>query len=277
MYSSSMILGTPNIHVSSALLRSQEPSSCRSFLLPSKFPLEKPKKLKLELPRNFTERFRFYNSPRAFLRKSSSNSKASGKSKGVGAESDDFVTRVLKENPCQVEPKYLIGNKLYTLKEKEKLDNKVLDNGVDLLKKLNLKEIPKKVKEDESQVATSEDVFLKDILREYKGKLYVPEQIFGTNLSEEEEFDKNVDELPKMSIEDFRKYIKTDKIKMLIFKEHSYGTGFRNFVVELKEIPGEKSLQRTKWLISLKMLTCVLVTIFFLLVTFVLFNTNHEL
>lgn len=260
MYSSSMVLGTSNIHISSALLCSQEPSSCRSFLLPIKFPLQKQKKLSLQFPRNFAERFRFYGSPCALFRKSSSKSKASGKSKGVGAESDDFVTRVLKENPCQVEPKYLIGNKLYTSKEKKDLNNKVLDYGVDFLKKLNLKEMLKKVKADESQSATSEDVFLSDILREYKGKLFVPEQIFGANLSEEEEFDKNVDELPDMSFEDFRKYMKTDKIKMLIFKENSdvsYGFGFRNFVVELKEIPGEKSLQRTKWLISLKMLTCV--------------------
>lgn len=254
MYSSSMILGTSNIHISPALLYSQKPSYCRNFVLPVKFPLQKQKKLNLKFPRNFAERFRFYSSPCALWRKSSSNSKGSGKSKGVGAESDDFVTRVLKENPCQVEPKYLIGDKLYTSKEKAKLDNKVLDYGVDLLKMLNLKEILEKVKGDDSQLATSEDVFLKDILREYKGKLYVPERIFGANLSEEEEFDKNVDELPKMNIEDFRKCLKTDKIKMLIFKEHSgvsYGFGFRNFVVELKEIPGEKSLQRTKWAMRL--------------------------
>lgn len=256
MYSSSMILGTSNIHISSALLCSQEPSSCRScLLLPVKFPFQKRKKLNLEFPRNFEERFRFYGRPRASLRKSSSDSKASVNLDSVGAERDDFVTRVLKENPCLVEPKYLVGNKFYTLKEKENLDNRVLDYGIgNLLKKLNLKEILKKIKVDESQSATSEDVFLKDILREYKGKLYVPEQIFGGNLSEEEEFDKNVDELPKMRIEDFRKYMRTDKIKLLIFKEHSgvsYGFGFRNFIVELKEIPGEKSLQRTKWAMRL--------------------------
>lgn len=175
-------------------------------------------------------------------------------SEGVGGEKDDFVTRVLKENPCQVEPKYLIGKKLYTLKEKENLNKKGLDYGVgELLKKLNLRALLN-TKADESHLAkTEEEVFLKDILREYKGKLYVPEQVFGANLSEEEEFDKNVDELPKMTFEDFRNYMKSDKIKLLTFKEHSgvsYVFGYRNFIVELKEIPGEKSLQRTKWLIS---------------------------
>lgn len=164
------------------------------------------------------------------------------------------MTRVLKENPSQVEPKYLIGNKLYTLKEKEDLGKKGLLNGsvLEILKRLNIKGMVKNAS-DEDSLMKSGDVFLKDILREYKGKLYVPEQIFGANLSEEEEFEKNVEDLPKMSLEDFQKYMKCDKIKLLTFKEDtgaSLGFGVRDFVVELKEMPGEKSLQRTKWLVS---------------------------
>ncbi|GAA0156937.1 metalloprotease [Lithospermum erythrorhizon] len=103
---------------------------------------------------------------------------------------------------------------------------------------------------DEVKSVESSEVFLKDILREHKGKLYVPEQIFGVNLSQEEEFDKNVEELPRMGIEDFEKYVNSDKVKLVTFKEDSgvgIGYGVKDFIVELKEIAGERSLHRTKW------------------------------
>lgn len=157
------------------------------------------------------------------------------------------MTRVLKENPSLVEPKYLIGNKLFTLKEKEKLNKK----GFGILKKLNLN---KGEEGRDGDVVDSDEVFLNDILREHKGKLYVPEQIFAHTLSEEEQFDRNVEVLPRMSFEGFQKAKNTDKIKLLSFKEDSgvfYNYGFRDFVVELKEIPGDKNLQRTKWAMKL--------------------------
>uniref|UniRef100_A0A3Q7HUK3 AAA+ ATPase domain-containing protein n=1 Tax=Solanum lycopersicum TaxID=4081 RepID=A0A3Q7HUK3_SOLLC len=202
--------------------------------------------------RNFRKRSHFYHSPYAILGKWRSNSKSSEEG---ASNNEDFVTRVLKENPSQVEPKYLIGNKLYTLKEKEDLGKKGLLNGgvLEILKRLNIKGMVKNGS-DEGSLMKSGDVFLKDILREYKGKLYVPEQIFGANLSEEEEFEKNVEDLPKMSLKDFQKYMKFDKIKLLTFKEDtgaSLGLGSRDFIVELKEMPGEKSLQRTKWAMKL--------------------------
>lgn len=161
------------------------------------------------------------------------------------------MTRVLKENPSQVETRYKVGDKLLTLKEKEDLEKKSFDTGAfEILRRLNLKAFSRKSQEEGYQ-GKPEEVYLKDILREHKGKLYVPEQIFRSNLSEEEEFEKNVEELPKMEFEDFQKYLKTDKVKLLTFKEDNaanYGFGFRDFVVELKEMPGHKSLQRTKWL-----------------------------
>ncbi|PON69000.1 AAA-type ATPase [Trema orientale] len=170
---------------------------------------------------------------------------------------EDFVTRVLKENPSQVEPRYLIGDKFYTLKEKENL-LKNPDVGVfDLLVKvLNLKTKSKNVKGEVRSRSESENeaVYLKDILREYRGKLYVPEQVFGTKLSEEEEFEKNFQALPKMSFEDFQKAMRSEKVKLLSWKEVtnvSYGNGYRDFIVELKEIPGDKSLHRTKWAMRL--------------------------
>ncbi|XP_014509626.1 probable inactive ATP-dependent zinc metalloprotease FTSHI 1, chloroplastic isoform X1 [Vigna radiata var. radiata] len=161
--------------------------------------------------------------------------------------SDDFVSRVLKENPSQVQPKYLIGDKLYTLKEKESL-GKVSTLGIfDVLKRLNP---TKPQSKSESEVSGERNsVYLKDLLKEYRGKLYVPEQIFGSELSEEEEFNRNVNELPKMSIEEFRKALSKDKVRFITSK--GGGGGNRDFVVDLKEIPGDKSLHTTKWVLRL--------------------------
>ncbi|GAV88782.1 AAA domain-containing protein/Peptidase_M41 domain-containing protein [Cephalotus follicularis] len=170
---------------------------------------------------------------------------------------DDFVTRVLKKNPSQVEPKYLIGKKLYTLKEKESLSKNVNQSLLQILAKklstLRAKELAKRERnEGQNENESGKTVYLKHILREYKGKLYVPEQIFGADLSEEEEFDRNLDELPKMGLEDFRKYMESDTVKLLTSKDVTpEGIRFRDFVVDLKEIPGDKSLQRTKWTMRL--------------------------
>lgn len=184
---------------------------------------------------------------------SSSSSQADSNSRAV---EDDFVTRVLKENPSQVEPKFLVGNKLYTLKEKENLSKSFDVRISEILKRLNLKALVKEQKKNaDNQVendVSSGPVFLKDILKEYKGKLYVPEQIFGVNLSEEEEFDRNLEDLPKMSFADFQKAMKSNKIKLLTSKEvNAASHGYRDFIVDLKEIPGDKKLHRTKWAMKL--------------------------
>ena len=158
------------------------------------------------------------------------------------------MTRVLKENPSQVEPKYLIGNKFFTSAEREKLTREGSDyyRVIEIIKKLKSKAVSK-LKGDADR--DENDVYLKDILREHKGKLYVPEQVFSDNLSEEEQFERVVEDLPRMSLEDFEKAMKNDKIKLLIFKESGVSLidEFRDFVVELKEIPGDKSLHKTKW------------------------------
>lgn len=172
---------------------------------------------------------------------------------------DDFISRVLNDNPSQVEPKYRIGDKFYTLKEKESLNKNADSGGFQVLRRnLNWKAPPKRGTESDGAQNESdgrgESVYLKDLLREYKGKLYVPEQAFGGELSEEDEFDRNLEELPKMSFDDFRKAVKSDKVKLLTSKETTslaYGNGYRDFVVDLKEIPGDKSLHRTRWYFSL--------------------------
>ncbi|XP_074317600.1 putative inactive ATP-dependent zinc metalloprotease FTSHI 1, chloroplastic [Silene latifolia] len=175
---------------------------------------------------------------------------------GNTSNSDDFITRVLKENPSQVEPRFKIGENVYTLTEKEKL-NKRFDSGFfEVLKKLNLnlKGIVKKNAVSDGKKMEG-NVYLKDILRNYKGKLYVPEQLFGTTLSEEEEFDRNFEALPKMSYEEFVKFMRTGKVKLLTFKEESgmiSGNGVGDFIVELKETPGDKSLHLSKWAMRLE-------------------------
>ena len=179
------------------------------------------------------KRFHFPRNPSVPLRISASQN----------GDKEDFITRVLKQNPSQVEPKFLIGQTLYTQKQKDEAFNKSRQNRWNWLRLMPRKGEKNGVLENEE--VGSEAVFLKDILREHKGKLYVPEQIFGTRLSEEEEFARDLESLPVMSLEEFRKAVENDKVKVVISKDESYGFG--NFIVELKEIPGDKSLQRTKW------------------------------
>ncbi|CAA0812076.1 FtsH extracellular protease family [Striga hermonthica] len=174
-----------------------------------------------------------------------------------GDGNEDFVTRVLRGTPSLIEPKYLVGDKLYSSTEKESLSRKgSLDVKVsEILNRLDVEALVSKGDNVRNFVKPEGEVYLKDLLRQYKGKLYVPEQIFGPNLSEEEEFERNVDELPRMSYEDFQKYMTIDKIKLLTFKEdtgYSFDTDwYRDFVVDLYEIPGEKRLHRTKWAMRL--------------------------
>ncbi|RDX92039.1 putative inactive ATP-dependent zinc metalloprotease FTSHI 1, chloroplastic, partial [Mucuna pruriens] len=189
-----------------------------------------------QIPRHVPTQFLLRRSPTVLCKSSSASSEPG---------SDDFVSRVLKENPSQVQPKYLINDKFYTLKEKDNL-GKTSNAGIfDVLKRLNPMK-PQSKSENENVVSREGDsVYLKDLLKEYRGKLYVPEQIFGTELSEEEEFDRNLNELPRMGIEEFRKAASKDKVKLITSK--GGGGVYRDFIVELKEIPGDKSLHTTKW------------------------------
>ncbi|KAL6556449.1 putative inactive ATP-dependent zinc metalloprotease FTSHI 1, chloroplastic [Orobanche gracilis] len=205
-----------------------------------------------------TKLLRFNSYTGVLLSISCSNSRASANN---GAENEDFVSRVLRENPSHIEPKYLIGDKLYTLKEKENLSRKDFSERVsEIVSRLKLKALVSISDKQEGGsynnfVKSEGEVYLKDLLREYKGKLYVPEQIFGANLSEEEEFERNIKELPRMSYKDFQKYMRSENIKLVTFKEDSgipHGSyWYRDFVVDLKEIPGDKSLRSTKWAMRL--------------------------
>ncbi|XP_068665190.1 probable inactive ATP-dependent zinc metalloprotease FTSHI 1, chloroplastic [Aristolochia californica] len=188
-------------------------------------------------------------------RQSGSDPGPKSDTKNARDSGDDFVTRVLKENPSQVEPRYLVGNRFYTLSEKEKLSKLPTQGPVHLVKRLLGKSSFSDEKSgSDSKGESTDPVYLKDILREFKGKLYVPEEAFKVNLSEEEEFDRNLEVLPKMSFDDLQKFLKRDKIKLLTSKSMagvSADYGYRDFVVDLKEIPGDRTLQRTKWAVKL--------------------------
>ncbi|RAL50987.1 hypothetical protein DM860_005343 [Cuscuta australis] len=208
----------------------------------------------LKFSRNFPKRSPSYCRLRAILGKPESNSKGSEQFNSKEGSGGDFITRILRQNPCQVEPRYKIGDELLTRKEKEELRKKGFDAGAfEILKKLNLKAFWGQ-RQEEGRTGKPGEVYLKDILRGYKGKLYVPEQVFQSRLSEEEEFDKNVQELPRLELEDFQKCLKADKVKLVTFKEGDDSNerfGLRDLVVELKEIPGDKNLHRTKWTLRL--------------------------
>lgn len=179
----------------------------------------------------------------------SSSSTAEGAPNSNG---EDFVSRVLKENPSQVEPRFRIGDEYYTLTERENLKKKRFGfGGIDVLKRMIFKDKERANEQNEGEKDLEGGVYLKDILREFRGKLYVPEQMFGVNLSEEEEFDRNFEAMPKMSYEEFVKFMRRDKVKLLTLKEVSGEDGVREFIVELKETPGEKSLHRTQWAMRL--------------------------
>ncbi|KAI6702024.1 hypothetical protein NL676_011160 [Syzygium grande] len=111
---------------------------------------------------------------RRFFKVSCESSSDSAPPKG-----DDFVARVLKENPSQAEPKYLVGDKFYTLKEKENL-SKNADVGLfEILRRALDKRGRLKRGSDEGQnkaeaAAKEESVYLKDILREYRGNCTSP-------------------------------------------------------------------------------------------------------
>lgn len=153
-----------------------------------------------------------------------------------------------------MEPKFLVGDRLLTLREKQ-LSTKASDFSLKQFVKRLLGESFTKKEGDEGGGGSkrgdgSKPVHLNDILREFKGKLYVPEEVFKENLSEEEEFERNLKELPLMSFEDFQKHLKAGKVKLLTSKSTAGSPleiGYRDFIVDLEEIPGDKSIQKTKW------------------------------
>lgn len=201
---------------------------------------------------------------------------------------EDYISRLLREKPSEIEPKILIGDKFYTLSEREKLKvsvriknalnelgSKLVPNYIQAQEQIRnaLSELTSKLlskdtqeteqREEEHHGASSVDidketpsrpVYLKDLLRQYKGELYVPEEAFKFHASEVGEFNRRLETLPKMHLEDFLKAMRANQIEMLTSRAVQTPEGvyvYRDFIIDLKELPAEKSLQRKKWTIHL--------------------------
>jgi hypothetical protein len=97
-------------------------------------------------------------------------------------------------------------------------------------------------------------VYLSDLLREYRGNLYVPEEAFSGHVSELEEFNRLLDVLPEMTFESFLKAMNAQQVEMLTSRGHASPRGefvYYDFIVDLKSIPGEQHLQRRHWAMHL--------------------------
>lgn len=181
----------------------------------------------------------------------------------------DFTTQVLKSIPSQVEPKYLVGGKLYTLREKELLKVSFWKKIASALKLQNPTGIIKNQKQtsheqsceapdqgeykQDQSLNSNKSVYLSDLLREYKGELYVPEEAFKEPTPDLDSFQRNILTLPIMTFEHFLKAVKANQVTLLtsrgILGSRKYV--YHDFIVSLKDIPGEESLHRTKWAMHL--------------------------
>lgn len=181
----------------------------------------------------------------------------------------DFATQVLRSTPSQVEPKYLIDGKLYTLREKELLRvspwkkiasalklqefGTLVKNREEISRK-QLHETPdqREINQDLS-INSNKSVYLSDLLREYKGELYVPEEAFTGSTSDLDAFQREIDALPLMTREDFVRAVRANQVNLLTSKG-DLGPGkfvYRDFIVSLKDVPGEEGLHQTKWALHL--------------------------
>ncbi|MCO5611198.1 hypothetical protein L7F22_065448 [Adiantum nelumboides] len=183
-------------------------------------------------------------------------------------EGSDFATEVLKSTPSQVEPRYLIDGKLYTSREKEMLRESPVRSFVSALKLENVvtfaksnKEAPQQEFTKPSQEVAEEDhssqskklVYLSDLLREYKGELYVPEEAFVRSSSDLDTFQREIEVLPIMKGDDFLMAVKANQVNLVTSKA-ALGPGkfvYRDFIVSLNHIPGEEELHQTKWAMHL--------------------------
>lgn len=180
----------------------------------------------------------------------------------------DFATQVLKSIPCQVESKYLVDGELLTLREKELRRVSPWKRFISSLKRHSLErlanssaEVPQKEPGEPVQEATKEEqsshtkktVYLSDLLREYKGELYVPEEVFVRSTSDLDAFERELEVLPIMKGEDFLRAVKANQVNMVTSKG-ALGPGkfvYRDFVVILNPVPGEEELHQTRWAMHL--------------------------
>lgn len=181
---------------------------------------------------------------------------------------DDYITKLLTESPTQVESKYLVNDRLYTLKELRKIEAPIWKGASDalwsnvvqpLLERQRAKEKeaavlppPKEAIADlartelEAELESSKPVYLKDLLRAFQGNLYVPEEAFESQAEELQEYNRQLESLPEMSFEEFLRAARAGEVDVLVSRgiftlegKHEY----YDFLVQLKSVPGEAVLQ----------------------------------
>lgn len=190
------------------------------------------------------------------------------------AEEEDYITKLLTETPSQVESKYLVGDRLYTLKELRKVEAPIWKGATDalwanvvqpLLERRRAAEeeeaaavVPPPAEDVAAELAGNKEgvesskpdgVYLNDLLRGFKGNLYVPEEVFESRADELDEYNRQLELLPEMGFEEFLRAARAGEVDMLVSRgvttpegKHSY----YDFLVELKSVPGEAELQSRK-------------------------------
>ena len=207
----------------------------------------------------------FRNRPRIQARSSASPSISQNNTEDdpfqTFLEAKDFTSAVLEKIPSQIEAKYVIDGKLYTLREKEMLKTSFWKKVMESLN-LRVRSIIKKdegttkedlsranIDQEEQSVQPHKSVYLSDLLREYKGELYVPEEAFKEPASDLDSFQRNMQTLPIMKFNDFLKAAKAGQVTLLtsraVMGPRKYA--YLDFIVNLKNVAGEEPLHRTKW------------------------------
>lgn len=181
---------------------------------------------------------------------------------------DDYITKLLTETPTQVESKYLVGDRLYTLKELRKAEAPIWKKASDALWANVVQPLLERTRgaadeEDEVETVVKQDiatekeeestprdgVYLNDLLRGFKGNLYVPEEVFESKEDELDVYNKQLESLPEMSFEEFLRAARAGEVQILVSRGVSTPEGkhaYYDFLVELKTVPGERELQSPK-------------------------------
>ncbi|KAL9230945.1 hypothetical protein vseg_006228 [Gypsophila vaccaria] len=168
------------------------------------------------------------------------------KSSGSEAE-DDFITRTLKQNPSQVEPRFKFRDTVYSLTQRQNVHSSPSPFH-HLLNTLH----PPTAADDDVLDPTptptpNSPVYLNDILREFRGKLYVPHHMFAPTLSQEDSFVRHFNALPQLSYHDFLNFLRTHKVHSLTLMESPNAAS--RFIVHLKPTPNH--LHLSIWALTL--------------------------
>lgn len=191
---------------------------------------------------------------------------------------NSFESQILEQYPSQLEPKVFFKGKFYTLKEMQEMRTPASVKFLGQLKSLILRkkafrgltpeglkslvarsseknetatfQETREEKAEITETTTSDKIKLNSILRPYRNKLYVPEEAFGGALSDVDAFNEAIKDCPSMTVDQFLDFATRNQIKMLVSKPQLTLSGklqFQEFLVQLKEVPGEKKFHRETW------------------------------